>query len=722
VSPSPDPIPPPIYVNGPVLDPACVAKYQSTLLLPPIMPRLTGAADPNPDSDEYIISVREIMQSVLPGVKPANAPPECADYDPTKKTRVFAYGSDIDGQATHNWPAFTIEATRNRPVQVRWVNELVDENKRYRPHLLADQLDQTLHWANPGMLGGMTDHSACEGCPDKPNCNIEACTKAATTKYTGPVPIVTHVHGNAGVQDNSDGYTEAWYMPDATNLGAYAKTGTWYDIMKEQAQSIYPTSGFGPGYATFSYATKQRATQLWYHDHTLGVTRLNVYAGLAGFFMLRDFFPNDKPELPGLPFPPPGRGPNEAVRELLLAVQDRAFDTNNQLYYPKQDAVKPEDALPRGPVPPTWKPEFEAKTADGRDATMMMVNGHLSPRHSVIREPYRLRVLNGCNAKALVLYFSTTQPTPGNEIAATGIIPFYIVGNEGGFFPSIVGPLKEVLMGPAERYDIILDFSSLTAGSKVYMLNKGPAGPYDGSNAGDGLTVHLAQVMRFDVQAGAPANGPFDAAKRAALNAALKADYSKAPIALPAATVKRQFALLEEFESDHPVAQYLGTIDDTNADAQKGLEQHWSAQVRFVSGVNATEEWTIVNLTPDAHPIHIHEVLFEVVKYEKVDINEQKEFKFTGELGLPSDLLQGQIIAAPCDAASGSCAVRKDTTLMPPGFATTVRLRTAGRPGLFVWHCHLLEHEDNEMMHPWCVGNPGYTNPHTGRPMCVPAP
>jgi spore coat protein A len=88
----------------------------------------------------------------------------------------------------------------------------------------------------------------------------------------------------------------------------------------------------------------------------LGVTRLNVYAGLAGFFMIRNHFPDHKPELPGLPFPPPGRGPNANVRELLLTIQDRAFDVNNQLYYPKQDALPAGTALPDGPVPPTWVP------------------------------------------------------------------------------------------------------------------------------------------------------------------------------------------------------------------------------------------------------------------------------------------------------------------------------------------------------------------------------
>ncbi|WIA36699.1 hypothetical protein OEZ86_007976 [Tetradesmus obliquus] len=719
---------PPIYRNAAVLNPACVAKYQSTLLLPPIMPRLTGSKDPNPAADQYNISVREIFQSVLPTVLAADAPAECRDgYDPFRPTRLFAYGTEIHGQSTHNWPAFTIEATRGRRVQVQWRNELFDLNRRYRPHLLADQLDQTIHWANPNELGAMgTDHAPCEGWPDGPMYNATACTIAATTKYTGPVPIVTHVHGMEGVQDNSDGYTEAWYLPNATNLAGYKPYGTWYDKFRTEAQASNPPSAYGPGLATYTYPTSQRPSQLWYHDHVLGATRLNVYTGLAGFFMIRNKFPRNGPELPGLPFPPPGSGPDSAVRELLLAIQDRAFDVNNQLYYSKQDALDPTFALPDGPVPPIWVPEFAASLPDGTDATMMMVNGRVSPRHSVAPEPYRLRVLNGCNAKALILYFSTTQPTAANPVVTTGILRFYAIGNEGGFFPSVVGPFTDtgVLMGPAERYDLIIDFSGIPAGRSVYMLNKGPGVVYDGSNVGNGTTVHIAQVMRFDVGSATPK--PFDLAT---LNASLVSEWNKAPTTLPTtATVERQFTLLEDMaESGNPIAQFIGTVQPTTTNnVLQGEKRFWMDPVDTITGLNATEEWTIINLTPDAHPIHIHEVMFEIVRYTRLDNvdADTKTFSFTTDIyeeTPPPGLLEGEIIRAPCAANPAGCRVRKDTTLMPPGYATTVRMRTANRAGLFVWHCHLLEHEDNEMMRPWCVGNPGYPDPkHPGMQMCAP--
>ncbi|WIA31275.1 hypothetical protein OEZ86_002177 [Tetradesmus obliquus] len=673
--------PPPVYVNAAVLNPACVAKYQLPLLLPPIMPKLTGAAKLNPQYDEYEISAREIMQTVLPTSKPVDAPPECASYIPTPQTKVWAYGTvDVSGSTTHNWPSFTIEATRSKPLQVKWVNQLVDGSGRYLQHMFADQLEQTLH-----------------------------CT-AASTKYTGPVPLVPHVHGSQGVRDDSDGYTEAWFMPDAVNGANFAQNGTWHGILKQRALVTNPSLAYGPGYVTYNYPTDQRPTQLWYHDHSLGITRLNVYAGLAGFFMVRDAFPQNSPELPGLPYPPPGRVAPELVRELPLAIQDRAFDVNNQLYYPKQDnlTLPPADALHLGPVPPTWVP------GKCRWPYAQLVE-------PVLREPYRLRILNGCNSKTLIIYFSTTQPTLGQLVAPdSASVPFWVVGNEGGFLPSLVGPVTQVLLGPAERYDIVIDFSAVDAASnKVYLLNKGPGLPYDGANVGDGTTIHIAQVMLFDIQPAPAVNPPFNATVRATLSSAMLAKFNSAPTTLPPATKTRQFTLLEEFgTSGNPAAQFLGTVDSSSPANLLGIKQLWMSPVTALTAPNTVEEWTIINLTADAHPIHIHESYFEVVKHELVQISSSGGFSFTGRVGLPANLLTGQITSTPCGAAQ-QCLVQKDTTLMPPGYATTVRLRTGGRPGLFVWHCHLLEHEDNEMMHPYCIGNPGYTNPHTNMPMCA---
>ena len=255
-----------------MLDPASISKYVSPLLIPPVMPRNTPIRQQaGQDVDYYEISVEQFQQQVLPA--------------PLPTTTVWGYGAyGVPG--THNFPSLTIEANYGQPVRVKWINNLIDPTtKHYLPHLLA--VDQTVHWANPPGGEMHRDHTGHDPAP-----------------YTGPVPIVTHVHG-AHTTDESDGYAEAWYLPPATNIPAgYATAGTWYNHFKFQAQARFGAT-WTPGSAVFQYPNDQRATTLWYHDHTLGMTRLNVYAGPAGFYLLRGG-PDDTVtgKLPG-----PARGP-----------------------------------------------------------------------------------------------------------------------------------------------------------------------------------------------------------------------------------------------------------------------------------------------------------------------------------------------------------------------------------------------------------------------------
>ena len=152
----------------------------------------------------------------------------------------------------------------------------MDANGNYLPHLLP--VDPTLHWANPP--GGEMHRDTRPTFETTPG------------PYTGPVPIVTHVHGSAGVGDESDGYAEAWYLPEANNIPAdYASVGTWYDFFRSKAAGkgyLAPgATAWEPGSAVFQYPNSQRASTIWYHDHALGMTRLNVYAGPAGFYIIR---------------------------------------------------------------------------------------------------------------------------------------------------------------------------------------------------------------------------------------------------------------------------------------------------------------------------------------------------------------------------------------------------------------------------------------------------
>ena len=285
-------------IPGGTLDPADVDKFELPLVIPPAMPMKIKGMGPK-GVDKYKISVRQFQQRIL--------------SNPHPMTTVWSYGS-FDHPSTFNYPAFTIEATHGMTTQVEWVNELVDANGDYLPHLLP--VDQTLHWANPP--GG---HHGRDRRP----------TFSSTPgPYTGPVPMVTHVHG-AHTTEESDGYPEAWYLPAANNIpGHYAKTGTWYDAYVKKYRLRWDL-----GTAVFRYPNDQRATTLWYHDHTLGMTRLNVYAGPAGFYLVRGGA-DGQPTSGTLPGPAPGVGDNPfgTYYEIPIVVQDRSFNDDGSLFYP----------------------------------------------------------------------------------------------------------------------------------------------------------------------------------------------------------------------------------------------------------------------------------------------------------------------------------------------------------------------------------------------------
>jgi bilirubin oxidase len=253
------------------LDPALIPQFETQLVVPPAMPKSTSDT-----SVDYQIAVRQFSQQILPPSLPA--------------TTVWSYGS-VDHPGTFNYPAFTIESQVNVPTRVKWINDLKDPSGKFLPHLLP--VDQTLHWANPPQQcadGMMT--TDCRGRNPSP--------------YLGPVPMVVHVHG-AHVGPESDGAPQAWWLPDAKNVPAnYARYGSEF--------ASGGATGFGN--AIFTYTNDQRATTLWYHDHTLGMTRLNVYAGPAGFYLLRGGDPSLQPTV-GVggppaprPRPPPGRPPH----------------------------------------------------------------------------------------------------------------------------------------------------------------------------------------------------------------------------------------------------------------------------------------------------------------------------------------------------------------------------------------------------------------------------
>lgn len=629
-------------IPGGTLPPGDVSKFQAELVKPPAMPRSPGS---NKNKDKYKIGVRQFDQQILPGSLPA--------------TTVWSYGSvDFPGTVaqggTFNYPAFTIEATWNKQAQVLWRNELVDGDGNFLPHLLP--IDQTLHWANPP--GGLSGRDTRPTFAETPG------------PYTGPVPIVTHLHG-AHTNEDSDGYPEAWYLPDAADIPAgFARTGTLFDYFNTKYGHNWDA-----GTVSFKYPNDQRATTLWYHDHTLGMTRANVYAGPAGFWLLRggpdDVVLDGRDGSPAvLPGPAPGVGddPFGEYGEIPIVIQDRSFNDDGSLFYPDSRAFFDGFTgpfIPDTPVAPIWNPEFFGN--------MTVVNGSTWPYLEVEPRRYRFRLLNGSDSRFVILQFDH----PGVEVwqigADGGFLPEPVLLNDHPYPGSTGG--ATVLLGPAERADVIVDFAA-AAGASFRLLNLGPDEPFGGGVIGVDFDPadpgSTGQVMEFRVAAGAvsdPTTPP---------------QHLQLPAISPLgdATNTQHVSLNEEVyePADIPTAALLGRFDPATGEDPTPLL--WSDPITENPAVGATEVWEMRNFTEDAHPIHVHLVQFEVLGREAID-------------GGPS--VTGSNDPLPWETGF------KDTVIAYPGEVTRVKARF-DLPGFFVWHCHILEHEDNEMMRPYHVG------------------
>lgn len=653
-------------IPGGTLDPLSVPKFQTPLLIPPVMPKAgTIKTKGGKLGDYYEISMKQFSQQILP----AGLPP----------TTVWGYGAvsaaSKRGLLLHNAPSLTIEARWNRPVRVKWINDLVDEAGKFRPHLLP--VDQTLHWANPG--GGV------HGRDTRPT------FETTPGPYTGPVPIVTHVHGAVGVGDESDGYAEAWYLPAAIDIPAeFATEGTWYDFFAGKAAASFGAA-WGAGFATFQYPNANRASTIWYHDHALGMTRLNVYAGPAGFYMVRggpdDVVLDTRSGLPAvLPGPAPRENdkfpPNKTYYEIPIAIQDRSFNADGSLFYPDTRAFFDGFAgpfIPDTDISPIWNPEFFGN--------MMMVNGNTWPFQTVQKVRYRLRFLNGCQSRFLILDFNNI---PNVEV--------WQIGNEGGFLAAPVNLTADhgnrLLMGLAERADVIVDFTNVPAGNYV-LANVGPDEPFGGGTPGvDFDAAHAdstGQVMEFRV---VPAVAP---------DPSTPPMFLQLPpiLPLPAETVTRPLALLEEMSMFHdgPAAALLGDVAFDVSGNGTWTARMWMDPVTENPALGATEVWELYNATADAHPMHVHEVVFEVVNRQDIVVDEMSH---------TVQLAPNSVPLPPQAWESGY----KDTVIAYPGQVTRIRAQF-NTPGQFVWHCHIVEHEDNEMMRPYRIGpeQPGQPAP-----------
>jgi len=473
------------------------------------------------------------------------------------------------------------------------------------------------------------------------------------------VKTVVHLHG-AKVLPQFDGYPEAWFTNAATNVNP-------------------------PNFRDYQYPNDQPATNLWFHDHAIGTTQLNFYAGLIGNYLLRDNFELNS----GLPMNPPFEVP--------LIIMDRYFKigSNNrftgEMLYDTPTTPPPvfvnSDATPHHPV---WATELWADTA--------LVNGKVYPFLNVEPRVYRFRTLNACNARFLNLSLFD-EHTRQN-------VPFYLIGTDQGFLQRPVR-LTSLLKANAERHDILVDFGPLE-GHTITMMNNAPVPYPDGGGGPD-----IPRIMQFRVVD--------DLSSRTiSIPSSLVAATSTAGLATATVVQTRDIPLdeIEDTETDEmrdpnfgPDPPQFEGANETGSPVLAMIElKHWSAPTSILPKVGSTEIWRFINATPDTHPIHVHLVEFEVLDRQEFNVDKFKATRIVDFLdpttGLPFPVQPPD--ASEKDAPKDVVRVEQNTVTrikmtfnLPTGTVTM-----HGQQFKYVVHCHILEHEDNEMMRPYAVVAP----------------
>ncbi len=552
--------------------------------------------------------------------------------------------------------------------------------------------DQSIHWANPYALDMMNP--------------------ARMQNYDGTIPAVPHLHGGE-VPSELDGGPAAWFTSDGAikGHGFYSKDGA-----------------AATNHAIYSYPNKQEGAPLWFHDHTLGATRLNVYAGLAGAYLLTDKA-KDPGNLPPL---------------VPLAIQDRMFDINGELYFPNV-GINMEH--------PYWIPEFIGDT--------IVVNGKTWPYVNVEPKRYTFLFLNGSNARAYELYLV-------NPVTKVMGPPMWQIGTDGGYLDTAVKidpnavAFNKLLLLPGERATVIIDFAGLAPGTQLIMRNTARA-PYPKGAPANGATV--GQIVQFRVIPPTGTDASYNPAVTPTLRAPMTRLVNPATGTLaPGVTqnLRRQLTLNEVMGMGGPLEILVNNTKWSGADPTD-MTGMTSANPDFSVGPNpkldnmgmptfyselpqegATEVWEIINLTADAHPIHLHLAQFQLLNRQAFNANKYNgayAAAFPGLAYIPAygPPLPYNSTAAPA-AGPGTVggnpdvtpflqgkprppelneAGWKDTVVMYPGEVTRIAVRWAptdvpvtalpadlvypfnptGALG-YVWHCHIIDHEDNEMMRP----------------------
>ena len=554
-------------------------------------------------------------------------------------------------------------------------------------------------------------------------------------------PIVVHLHG--GHSDAKvDGYTESFYSPEG------------------------PNQVFGPFYedppGNKYYYESQPAAAIWYHDHALGITRLNVYTGMAGFYIIRSNVDSGTSNtsnpynLPIFPY------------ELPLAIQDRWFKNNGELFYP---------AFPGDPWYDTYLPPPNTSSPAANFTTRpsilteffgdyMVVNGKAWPKNDVEPRDYRLRLLNGCDSRTLIIEFYLVPGGATDWKLGGTQQSFTVIGKDQGLFPKAVPNVSTLVVETGSRYDVIFDFSPFPPGSRIIMANRGGDTPFGGDIPNTGplppgappasLFIYTDRIMAFDIlNTTVPGNTAFNVT---AFDAAMNNPRNNAPV-----DRIRKVALFEGMDQYGRLQPLLGTAEPATSsgltpinwpdDCPNGSYCQanltgpmegaiaWHSPTTENPALNATEIWEIWNVSPDAHPIHLHLVHFQLegrhdIIYDNnttpgterlcnpsatngICLMPQAVVEFDGSYGSGFKIQFPTNCSVAPDSFEGNCYTASATITRPDAYADGTRMdiitalpgqvtrikATFDKPGQFVWHCHILSHEDHEMMRTLCVGD-----------------
>ena len=650
------------------------------------------------------------------------------------KTRVWGYivgdacppnGPDAPALDTYIGPAIVNE--RGSATPITWINDLGDAATTA---VLAYRFstDQTLHWADP--LNAERD-----ACSDAANAGVvPPFGSFCAQNYAGPIPAVAHLHGGE-VPAELDGGPEQWFTSDRRLRGP----------------AYHSFHGAPKNGAIFNYPNVQQAAPIWFHDHTLGATRLNVHSGLAGVYLIED--PSIVPRTATTTAGTQGRCEHDCLPANLpplaaaipLVLQDRVFDTNGQLFFPADSA----GGVLSNPTPqhPYWVPEFIGDT--------IVVNGRAWPFVEVEAKRQQFVLLNGSNARAYQLTI------PGGPL-------MYVIATDGGYLDRPVA-VSTLLMQPGERYEVIIDFAGFTG--RQLLLENAANTPLPDGDPVDPTTT--ARIVQFRVGA-PPAGGDasYDPAAvpvvplRTGNNAIVRlVDPDTGTLAPDVRVDKtRQLTLNEVLASPSTaIDPVTGVLTDfpggplrvlVNNTPYAGVDRPDFTPIqigkdgrkvtKFYSELpreGSTEVWEVVNMTADAHPIHLHLVQFQLMNrqdFDPVAYPSAYDAAFPGGVYIPafgpplqydpSPASGGTFggnpdvtpfLSGPVTPPASYEAGWKDTVIMPPNQVTRIAVRwapttfpTTTRPADlhfpfdpsnergYVWHCHIVDHEDNDMMRP----------------------